>query len=216
MKLRLLSLFFLLQRVVMAQSGASWVKMEPQGLYDLESPTDTFACNGFKSVNIYSDDTGSEVWVSKETHCVTLERVSKPVTEGSYALHIKWDKVTGGCAWIGMGFGWEDWQAKDMSGLLYDASVQLKVRAVKGSFSNLPVAFAFEDYTGVQTYCGFNAKQASGRFTDQAWTTVTIPLADFPFIRNGAELSKIKQFMIQLEGAGDVYVDDIRLIPHSR
>lgn len=216
MKFRLLVVFILLQRVVMAQSGATWVHVEPKGLYDVDTPADTNTWNRFKSVYIYSDDTGSEVWISKEKHCVTMERVSTPVSEGDYSLHITWDKVTGGCAWIGMGFGWEDWQAKDMSALLDDAAVQLKVRAATGSFSNLPVAFAFEDYSGVQTYCGFNAKQASGRFNDQTWTTVEIPLSDFPFLRNGADLSKVKQFMIQLEGAGDVYVDDIRLIPHRR
>ena len=77
------------------------------------------------------------------------------------------------------------------------------------------MAFAFEDYSGVQTYCGFQLRQASGRFNDREWTTVEIPLTDFPFVRNDANLSKVKQLMIQLEAAGDIYLDDVRLI-HSK
>jgi hypothetical protein len=88
----------------------------------------------------------------------------------------------------------------------------MKVKSVKGSFSNLPVAFAIEDYTGVQSYYGFNSSLASGLFNDQTWTTVTIPLKNFPFERNDADLGKVKQFMIQLEGDGDIYLDDIRIV----
>ena len=93
-----------------------------------------------------------------------------------------------------------------------DAAIQMQVKAVKGSFSNLPVAFAFEDYAGVQSYFGFNKTLVSGNFTDTTWQTVRIPLRNFPFERNNADMSKIKQFMVQLEGDGDIYLDDIRIV----
>ncbi|MEY4593644.1 MAG: hypothetical protein RIQ47_54 [Bacteroidota bacterium] len=191
------------------------VSFKNVGLYDIATPEATGQIEGFKPVRIFSDDLGTEVWVSPEKHCVTMERVNTPTVEGTSSLHITWDKVTGGCKWIGVGFGWNDWLGKDMTGLEEVAAVQMKVRAVKGHFKNFPVAFAFEDYTGVQSFCGFRAEQASGEFTDASWTTVTIPLRDFPFQRNDADLSKVKQFMIQLEGDGDIYLDDIRLVRYQ-
>ncbi|MFM9028523.1 MAG: glycan-binding surface protein [Bacteroidota bacterium] len=198
-----------------APSRKAPVKFQPMGLYDISSPLHTDHIDGFKAVHIFSDDLGREVWVSPEKKCVTMERVSSPATEGDYSMHITWDKVSGGCKWIGLGFGWSDWMGKDMTGLESITAVQMKVRAVKGTFKNLPVAFAFEDYTDIQTYCGFRMEHASGEFNDKGWTTVTVPLRDFPFERNNADLSKIKQFMIQLEGDGDIYLDDIRLIRYQ-
>ena len=187
------------------------VRIRRLELYDVMKSDTLDQVDGFKAVQIFSDDLGREVWVSPEKHCVKMERISQPVVEGDYSMHLTWDKVTGGCKWIGIGFGWSDWMGKDMTGI-ESAAVQLKVRAAKGRFKNLPVAFAFEDYTGIQTYCGFRASQASGEFNDFSWTTVTIPLRDFPFEKNNADLSKVKQFMIQLEGDGDIYLDDIRLV----
>lgn len=212
MNSRIHILFMALWLSATVRLSAQAVRAERRGLYDITTAADSQQIDGFKSVIIYSDELGNEVWVSKEKQCVTYEKVPTPVSEGAASMHVTWDKVTGGCKWIGMGFGWNDWQAKDMTGLLEQAAVRMQVRAVKGSFSNFPVAFAFEDYTGVQSFCGFNLKQASGRFNDQSWTVVEIPLKDFPFIRNGGDLSKVKQFMIQLEGAGDIYLDDIRLV----
>lgn len=207
-----IGLFFCATLTKCVAQEHSIIQVKRQGLYENDRAIDSLAVNGFKQVQIFDEDMGSEVWVSPETNCVTMNKEKSIVLKGQNSLHVKWDKVTGGCKWIGIGFGWNEWLAKDMTGLIDNASVQLKVRAVNGSFANFPVAFAFEDYTGVQSYCGFNAKQASGVFTDKTWTAVTIPLKDFNFISNGAEMSKIKQFVIQLEGDGDVYIDDIRIV----
>ncbi len=197
-------------------AGKRPVRFQPMDLYDIQSGHDTNQIDGFKQVNIFSDEYSSEVWVSPEKACVTMEKVNSPTFEGTAALHITWDKISGGCKWIGVGFGWNDWIAKDMTGLTESAAIQLQVRSVKGSFANFPVAFAVEDYSGAQTYCGFNAKHAEGLFTDSTWTTVTIPLREFPFKRKNADLSKVKQFMIQLEGDGDIYLDDIRIIRYQQ
>lgn len=192
-----------------------FVSMQEKQLYDIPSIDNRPSINGFFELTIFSDDFDNTVWVSPEKNCVTLAKESDHVYAGKYALHVKWDKITGGCKWIGIGFGWNNWQPKDMTDIIGDAAVQMQVRAVKGSFSNLPVAFAFEDYTGVQSYCGFTREQASGTFNDTSWTSVTIPLKDFPFRRNDADLGKMKQFIIQLEADGDIFLDEIKLISYN-
>jgi hypothetical protein len=198
--------------VACSSSKQSFVQLQSKELYDVANAVDSTSINGFKNTLIYADDVSNEIWVSPEKQCVTMEKNSQVVFSGDASLHLKWDKVTNGCKWIGLGFGWSNWQPKDMNEVVAESAIQMKVKSAKGSFSNLPVAFAIEDYTGVQSYYGYNSSLASGLFNDKTWTTVTIPLKNFPFERNDADVGKVKQFMIQLEGDGDIYLDDIRIV----
>lgn len=192
------------------------MQLKPMALYDQMPMEDTNAILGFKAVAIYANTFDNTVWSSPEKQCVSLSKENKIVYEGTEALHVKWDKITGGCNWIGIGFGWNNWQAKDITEIVEVASIQMKFRSVQGSFKNFPVAFALEDYTGVQTYYGFNASLASGVFTDNAWTTVTIPLSKFPFKAKDADVSKVKQLIIQLEADGDIYLDAIKIVRNEK
>lgn len=190
----------------------SFVQPQQKELYEIADAEDTLSINGFKELSIFSENIDNSVWVSPEKNCVTMSKQSEQVFAGQYGLRVTWDKVTGGCKWVGMGFGWNDWQPKDMSEVIDEAAIQFQVRAVKGSFTNLPVAFAIEDYTGVQTYYGFNTSLTTGPFNDAGWRTVTIPLSKFPFQSKDADVAKVKQFMIQLEGDGDVYMDEFKIV----
>jgi hypothetical protein len=49
-------------------------------------------------------------------------------------------------------------------------------------------------------------------FNDSAWTSVVIPLEKFNFKARDFDTEKVKQFIIQLEGDGAVYIDDIKII----
>ncbi len=189
----------------------SLVQLQNKNLYDITTGSDD-GLQGFKATYIYKDDMDKSVWVSPETKCVQMNYDNKNVYADKGSLHIKWDKITGGCTWIGCGFGWNNWVPKNMIDIADIAAVQMQVKAVKGNFSNLPVAFAFEDYGGVQSYFGFQKKLAAGTFNDSTWTTVTIPLSYFDFQSKDFNIESVKQFMIQLEGDGDIYLDNIKLI----
>lgn len=193
------------------------LRAQQRNLYDMKSANpEVEAINDFREVTIFSESFDNTIWASPEKQCLTLKKSNDYAAGGITSMHVKWDKVSGECKWIGIGFGWNNWQPKDINPILRDAAVSMKVRSAKGSFKNLPVAFAFEDYTGVQTYYGYTSGLADGIFTDSAWTTVTIPLTDFPFEKNEADPGKVKQFIIQLEGDGDIYLDEIRFIRISR
>jgi hypothetical protein len=193
-------------------SCTSMLKLQEKSLYDVTENKNSEEIEGFKAVYIFKDDFDKSVWVSPETQCVTMQSETKNVFADKYALHVKWDKIKGACKWIGIGFGWNNWVAKDMMDIAENCAVQLQVKSAKGTFSNLPVAFAFEDYGGVQTYYGFQKPLASGLFNDKTWTTITIPLSSFDFKKNDFNIESVKQFMIQLEGDGDIYLDNIKFI----
>lgn len=202
---------FLLSSILLL-SCKSIVSIQQKELYDSTLASNPDEINGFKAVYIFKDDYDKSVWVSPETQCVTLSSDNKNVFADKSALHVKWDKITGGCKWIGIGFGWNNWVAKDMMDIADNCAVQMQVKTAKGSFSNFPVAFAFEDYGGVQSYYGFQKELASGTFNDKTWTTVTIPLSKFDFQKSDFNIESVKQFMIQLEGDGDIYLDNIKFI----
>ena len=151
MKKTTLLLFLATQITFVTAQKVAFVQVKTQNLYEVTTPERDDDINGFTDLVIFGDDLDNSVWASPEKQCVTLQKETVQTHSGKGALHVKWDKVTGGCKWIGIGFGWNNWQPKDMTDVA-DAAIQLQVRAVKGSFSNLPVAFAIEDYSGVQSY----------------------------------------------------------------
>lgn len=188
------------------------VHVQQRALYDVASTNSLNEINGFNALQIFQDDYDNSVWVSPEKQCIQLERVNTPMYAGQGALHVKWNKITGGCTWLGTGFGWNNWLPKDMLDITQSTAVQLQIKSAKGSFSNLPVAFAFEDYQGTQIFAGFEKNMAKSMFTDTAWTSVTIPLTKFRFDRTDFNAEQVKQFIIQWEADGDIYLDDIKLI----
>lgn len=195
-------------------STTSSVQLAPQNLYAISTPEDTNAILDFRATRIFDEIVDKTFWVSPETQCVTAEK-SEESYSGGTSLHIKWDKITGGCDWIGIGFGWNNWQPKDMSQILDIASIEFYVKSANGNFKNLPVAFAIEDYTGTQSYYGFNYDLVDGEFTPDNWQKVRIPLSEFPFAQKNGDPTMVKQFMIQLEGDGDIYLDKISVVPNE-
>jgi hypothetical protein len=192
------------------------MEVQQKALYDNALTVEDTALGDFKASAIFKDDYDKSVWVSPEVQCVQMASEKVVFKEGNASLKVNWDKIKGNCKWIGVGFGWNNWMAKDMSDIADEAAVSLSVKAVSGNFKNLPVAFAFEDYSGVQCYYGFRQEMAPAGFNDSTWTSVVIPLEKFNFKARDFDTEKVKQFIIQLEGDGAVYIDDIKIISFPR
>jgi hypothetical protein len=203
---------FLIITAFTLHSCKTIVSVQEKSLYDNDALSSNGEINGFKATRIFNDDYDNSVWVSPERNCVSLSTEKINIYSGKSGLKVKWDKIAGGCKWIGIGFGWNSWMAKDLLDVSEDCAVQMKVKSANGNFKNFPVAFAFEDYSGVQSYYGFQMNLASGEFNNETWTTVTIPLKNFDFKSKNFDLEKVKQFIIQLEGDGDIYLDDIKIV----
>ena len=195
----------------------STLRMKTLGLYDQVETSATREIGGFSALQLFDETMGSDIWVSKESGCVMVNRDRTSPASGEYCMRAKWDKIAGGCKWIGMGFGWDNWQPKDISEILDSASIQIQIRSHTDTLKSLPLALALEDYTGAQCFIGFSSKYLEGkRITPGAWTTASIPLSDFPFERFQTQPDMIKQFIIQFEADGDVYFDNIQLVRKNR
>lgn len=195
---------------VLVQSK-TW-KFKKKGLYDEGLKPEPENINGFYALQILDEDLGKDVWISLEPKCVKLEKISDETAHrGKHSFRLTWDKITGGCTWLGMGMGWDNWQPKDLSTVLDTAYLELHFKSLSDTMTNLPLALALEDYSGAQCWLGFDSKWLSEPIVTQQWNTVRIPLKLFPFDDFETDPTSIKQFIIQLEADGDLLIDNFRI-----
>jgi hypothetical protein len=203
-------LFFL---VPLSFCLAACVELKEATVFDAPQKTPPpESVNGFYGVSIYEDDITSEFWGEENPLCFNAEKTKEDFSIGTYSLKVKWDKDIGVCDWIGMGFGWNGWMAKDMQAVYDSVAVSMKVRPLKGEFGNLPVAMAFEDYAGKQAWLGYTPKGIVPEKSGNGWTHIEFPISEFNWREQGANPGNIKQFVIQLEANGEFFFDDIKIV----
>lgn len=181
-------------------------------LYDISGGPDAPNIDGVYALNLFNDNMSNEVW-HDDKKCVNIKLEDSITFKGNGSLHIKWDKDGGGCSWVGMGFGWNAWVGKDLSTIVYKSAIQMYVRTKGDTVKGLPLAIALEDYSGVQTWTGFSSSFILGGKITSSWTKIIIPFNTFPMVRDGFDDSNVKQFMIQFFGDGDIYVDEVTIVP---
>ncbi len=191
------------------------ISFQEKGLYDIDNQAESPNINGFTALDLFHEDVDNSVWVSPEKQCVTMTLSSETAQDGKYSLLLKWDKIEGGCKWIGMGFGWNAWEPKELSLIADKAAIQFFVRSRKDTLKSLPWAIALEDYAGVQAYTGFSTDYLASAIYPSKWTKVTIPISRFPVESYDLDLTLIKQFMIQFDAQGEVFVDNFTLVSLS-
>lgn len=182
------------------------------GLYEIVDTLEEANIEGFYALNLFNDNLSNEIWYTPDKKCIEAEVDKTNKYKGNSSLKVKWDKPSGGCTWIGMGFGWNAWQGKDIGALVGKAAIQMYVRSKGDTLKGLPLALALEDYSNVQAYTGFSPAFIEGGKITSNWTKITIPLNAFPIVSNDLDVSNIKQFIIQFDGDGELYFDEITIV----
>lgn len=182
-------------------------------LYDDVNMKDTLNIDGFYAVNLYQDEMSSEIWFTENKKCIEIKTSENNPYSGKKCLEVKWDKQGGGCSWIGMGIGWDGWQGKDMATIMEKAAISIFVKTKRDTLKNLPLALALEDYSGIQAYTGFSPNFIAGKKITPEWSQIIIPLNSFPYKEKDLGSNNIKQFIIQFEADGEIFMDEIKLIP---
>lgn len=181
------------------------------GLYD-ESFADRPNIKGFSQLEIFTDAVSDEVWTVKNATCIGIQ----PETDEKDAfLKLNWNKDQDGCDWVGMGFGWDMWSAKDMAYIKDTIAIELEVRSTGKSFTNLPWAFGIEDYANRQAWLGYNTAFLMAKEITNEWTKVQIPFSLFPFDENELDLTSVKQLIIQFFSEGKVEINSIKIVPFT-
>ena len=130
------------------------------------------------------------------------------------SLHIKTD-MDPHCEWIGMGIGWDGWQGKDISTIVDNAAIEFMARVDGSPIYNIPIVFILEDYGANQCYTTANYLGIDGGEITNNWTKVIVPLSTFSYQTNNIDLTNIKQLLLQCYDKVDIYIDDMKIIPHE-
>ncbi len=164
---------------------------------------------------IYSDVLTSEGWNTKAKGCLSVENTKKAAYKGSGGLHIAWNRQGQGCPWLGIGFGWDNWTGKDLSRIKNTGSITFFVRMTQGERANLPWAIGLEDFSGRQAWLGMNTAAIKGENIGREWVKVELPLSEFDWHDQKTNASNIKQIIFNLEADGEVFMDEIRILPYE-
>ncbi|MDX1419950.1 MAG: glycan-binding surface protein [Rubricoccaceae bacterium] len=161
--------------------------------------------------------------------CQSVAIEEGAASEGTAALHLRWDLSPDACYEAAMGVSWDKWYPIDMTAIAERTAVQFDVRLPSGTATELPLRVGLEDYGRQLSLALVDARYTpSGQFTSE-WQTVTIPLSDLqgidralaaspatvgdlPETQGGADLSNVKQLVVYMAGAGEVFLDNLRLV----
>ena len=89
------------------------------------------------------------------------------------------------------------------------------VRSEKGKMFNLPIVLTLEDYSGNMAWSYTSTKYLEDYYIDENWQKVSVPLNSFDLTEDGLDITNIKQLMFELQQAGSIYLDDIRLVDYE-
>lgn len=182
------------------------VEFKPIAVYDIEPEVDNS-----QQEKVFFDESLGLLWLELKT-CAEFKIVKE---ENSNVILLDWNKQ--GCDWVGFGNSWSSFIADDISENLDSSAISFRVKAVETEQKSIPFVIGLEDYSGGNSYVFSDFKSFANRLsiTKDEWTTINIPLSNYDFSYNGVDPTNIKQMIIQLEGAGKVYLDDIKLIPFT-
>jgi hypothetical protein len=181
-------------------------------------------------ITLFDDDfINDDGWGLVDDACQHIQRTDDTAASGQAALRLEWDVTPAQCYEGSMGVSWDQWYPIDVTPIAETAAIQFEVRLPEGTAEQLPVRVALEDYSRRVSQIILNARYTpSGTFTTE-WQTVTIPFTELrgggrelaaapatvgnlPEFADGADLNNIKHLVFFLDEAGEVLIDDIRLV----
>ncbi|HIG76160.1 MAG TPA: hypothetical protein EYQ24_16745 [Bacteroidetes bacterium] len=141
--------------------------------------------------------------------CQSVELTSTDPASGAVALRLRWDTSQDRCFRGSAGVSWDQWYPVDVTPIADAAAIQFQARLASGSAPSVPLQIGLEDYGKRVSSAPLSATfAASGSLTTE-WQTVTIP---FAALDGDADLANVKQLVMLMDGAGEVFLDDIRLV----
>ncbi len=141
--------------------------------------------------------------------CQQIELSTQDRAQGQQSLYVKWDARSEDCNLTAFGATWNKWRPVDLTSIRQTAAFQFKLKSMSTPSGSLPINVGFEDYDRAKVFVGLKSDFVTGGQYQNSWETVTIPLSSIP---DGVDYTRIKQLYVTLEGKGEVYIDDWRLV----
>lgn len=179
-----------------------------------ESPSSTNfdeAFRYFRAPLVFRNDL-TNVWGLEQDDCKKFEAVSLE-GEHSTAIQLDWNKTS--CDWVGFGIGWNNWLPKDLAGIMQGTDLVMDLRAIDDEAGIPIMVFLLEDYSGVMSAAVGGAHCLERYPINEEWQSFRMPMADFDYHTCGIDLTNVKQLVVEVQGRGQIIVDNIRIEAHK-
>lgn len=174
--------------------------MEEEELPDpLRTPIEIFG-------DAFINDNG---WGLISDECQDIKLTEAQSAGGNKSIHAKWDTESKDCNLTAFGATWNKWRPVDMTPIRETAAFEFDLKMASGSASTLPINVGFEDYDRAKTFARLKSEFVDGGQYDTSWKKVVVPVSEIP---DGLDFTRIKQLYITLDGSGEVFIDNIKLI----
>jgi len=149
-------------------------------------------------------------WGLISDQCQTIELTGNESSSGQKSIYAKWDSNIEGCKLTAFGVSWNKWHPVDLTSVRQNAAIQFDIKIISGNPDEFKFKVGFEDYDRAKSFAKMDAQfTEKGQFPDD-WNKITIPLSA---VSNEVNYTKIKQLYFDLEGSGEIYIDNIQIIP---
>ncbi len=154
--------------------------------------------------------TNNNGWGLITNECQQISTTSAQRSEGSTSLHVKWNNGSENCSPIAFGVSWNKWHPVDITPILPNAFIEFDLKTdANMEASKLSMQVGFEDYDRAKSFVTLQTTYAiSGTYSSQ-WSRIRIPLSQLPA---NIDFKRIKHLLFNLDGSGEVYIDNIRLV----
>lgn len=161
-------------------------------------------------IQIFDDNfVNNNAWGLITDDCQEVKLTEQESAEGKKSIHLKWDTSLGNCRLTDIGTSWNKWKPVDLTTLRSTAAFQFDLKMAKGSASSLPIKVGFEDYERAKIFAELKPEFVEGGKYTTEWKKVTVPFSAIP---DGLDFTRIKQLYMRLEGSGEVFIDNIKMV----
>jgi hypothetical protein len=140
----------------------------------------------------------------------TIELVSSKNYDGNKSIYLKWNEKESGNQMRKIGMNWEHWQAVSFPDSVKNYSLQFYINSADiNVYKNLNIGF--ESDNGKTVMMPIKQQYISTLLVNKDWQMVTIPFTEFDFIKDGFDITKFKQLIIEFNNSGELWLDEISI-----
>jgi hypothetical protein len=129
---------------------------------------------------------------------------------GNKSIYIKWNEKESGNQMRKFGMNWENWQAISFPDSLKNYLIKFYVSSNDlNSCKNINIGF--ESYNGKTAMIPIKHEYIIGLSNNKNWQMVTIPFTEFDFTKEGFDITRFKQLIIEYNNSGELWLDEMTI-----